>query len=77
MKVTKLDIWGYSDILPCRVYLRHCYLAAKSLGTEAEASFLDGTVLADRYTTVREYLGRNPDILREEPPMDLIGRYSG
>lgn len=32
---------------------RHCVLAARKLGPEAEASFLDGTFLADRQTTVR------------------------
>lgn len=42
------------DILPCRVYLRHCVLAAKACGEVAYASFLDQTYLADRKTTIRE-----------------------
>jgi hypothetical protein len=64
-------------VLPCRVYLRHCVLAAQRLGSEAHASFLDGTFLADRRTTVREYLAANPGIMEEQPPPSLIGRYSG
>lgn len=31
------------DVRPCRVYLRHCVLAAQRLGPEAYASFLDST----------------------------------
>lgn len=64
-------------MLPCRIYLRHCVLAAQRLGPEAHASFLDGTYLADRRTTVREHLAANPDIMEEQPPPSLIGRYSG
>lgn len=40
-------VWR-SDVLPCRLYLRHCVLAARSLGPEAEHSFLHSTFLADR-----------------------------
>lgn len=69
-------IWG-GDVLPCRVYLRHCTLAAQKLGPEVEHNFLDCTVLADRETTVREWLTKFPEILDELPPASLIGRYSG
>ena len=65
------------DVLPCRVYLRHCVLAAEGLGPEAHASFLDHTLLADRVTTVRQHLERDPGIMRELPPPSLVGRYSG
>lgn len=67
------------DVLPCRVYLRHCVLAAQRLGPEAHASFLDGTVLSDRATTVRQHLESSlgQGILEEQPPPSLIGRYSG
>lgn len=65
------------DVLPCRVYLRHCVLAAQRLGPAAFESFLDGTYLADRVTTVRQHLAANPTILQELPPPSLIGRYSG
>ena len=69
-------------MLPCRVYLRHCVLAAKKLsklsGSEAAYnSFLDDTYLADRVTTVRTYLAQHPDIMKELPPPELAGRYSG
>lgn len=70
------SVWR-SDVLPCRVYLRHCVLAAQGLCQEAYASFLDGTYLADRHTTVRQWLERHPEIMDELPPPDLLGRYSG
>ena len=57
--------------------MRHCVLAAQWLGAEAYASFLDGTFLSDRTTTLRQHLAANPDILEELPPPSLIGRYSG
>ena len=41
------------DILPCRVYLRHCTLAAESLSPEAYESWLDDTFLADGETSIR------------------------
>jgi hypothetical protein len=69
-------VWR-DDVLPCRVYLRHCVLAAQGLGPEAHASFLDGTYLADRVTSVRAYLAQRPEILQELPPPELAGRYSG
>ena len=35
------------DVLPCRLYLRHCVLAARGLGSPAALdSFLDSTFLA-------------------------------
>ena len=69
-------------MLPCRVYLRHCVLAAKKLSkqTSSEAaydSFLDDTYLADRVTRVRTYLAQHPDIMNELPPPQLAARYSG
>ncbi|GBF99319.1 hypothetical protein Rsub_12100 [Raphidocelis subcapitata] len=69
-------VWR-DDVLPCRVYLRHCVLAAKGFCPEAYESFLDGTFLSDRRTTVREYLRRHPDIMEELPPPELLERYSG
>lgn len=64
-------------MLPCRVYMRHCVLAAQRLGDEAYDSFLDGTYLSDRRTTLRQHLAANPDIMEELPPPSLVGRYSG
>lgn len=69
-------IWR-DDILPCRVYLRHCVLAAKNLGTEAFDNFLDHTYLGDRKTTVRQHLNCHPQIMKEEPPPLLKERYGG
>lgn len=70
-------IWR-DDILPCRVYLRHCVLAAKNLGDEAYNNFLDHTFLGDRKTTIREYLATTgAGIMEEEPPESLKTRYGG
>ncbi|XP_058083083.1 uncharacterized protein LOC131231024 [Magnolia sinica] len=70
-------IWR-DDILPCRVYLRHCVLAAKNLGEAAYENFLDHTFLADRKTTIRQYLyTTGSGIMEEEPPEALKSRYGG
>ncbi|KAK4433894.1 hypothetical protein Salat_0552100 [Sesamum alatum] len=70
-------IW-VDDILPCRVYLRHCVLAAKNLSETAYDNFLDHTFLGDRKTTIREYLATTGSgIMEEEPPEELKYRYGG
>ncbi|CAN8231900.1 unnamed protein product [Cochlearia groenlandica] len=70
-------IWR-DDILPCRLYLRHCVLAAKNLGDEAYNNFMDHTFLGDRKTTIREYLNSTGSgIMEEEPPQNLKSRYGG
>nr|CAB3461727.1 unnamed protein product [Digitaria exilis] len=70
-------IWR-DDILPCRLYLRHCVLAAKNLGEPAYSNFLDQTYLGDRKTTIREYLATTgAGIMEEEPPESLKSRYGG
>nr|XP_016450279.1 PREDICTED: uncharacterized protein LOC107775111 isoform X2 [Nicotiana tabacum] len=70
-------IWR-DDILPCRVYLRHCVLAAQNLGDIAYDNFLDHTFLGDRRTTIREYLATTGSgIMEEEPPELLKNRYGG
>ncbi|KAH1120551.1 hypothetical protein J1N35_003711 [Gossypium stocksii] len=70
-------IWR-DDILPCRVYLRHCVLAAKNLGDIAYNNFLDHTFLGDRTTTIRTYLATSGSgIMEEEPPESLKSRYGG
>ncbi|CAI5971923.1 unnamed protein product, partial [Closterium sp. NIES-65] len=68
-------VWDDS-LLPCRVYLRHCVLAAQGLGEEALASFLDHTFLADRQTTLRQYLLLHPNIMSELPPPSLADSYA-
>ncbi|KAI3469336.1 hypothetical protein Pfo_025999 [Paulownia fortunei] len=70
-------IW-LDDILPCRVYLRHCVLAAENLHDIAYNDFLDQTFLGDRKTTIREYLATTGSgIMEEEPPEQLKHRYGG
>ncbi|XVE82199.1 hypothetical protein DITRI_Ditri15bG0128300 [Diplodiscus trichospermus] len=71
------NIWR-DDILPCRVYLRHCVLAAKNLGDIAYNNFLDHSFLGDRTTTIRTYLATTGSgIMEEEPPDSLKSRYGG
>lgn len=70
-------IWR-DDILPCRVYLRHCVLAADNLGDLVYDNFVDHTFLADRKTTIRDYLATTGSgIMEEEPPRPLKIRYGG
>ena len=64
-------------ILPCRLYLRHCVLAAQNLGPEAYDNFLDSTFLADRSTSIRAYLDANDSIMTEDVPPELLERYGG
>jgi hypothetical protein len=74
------SIWGWSKdsgIRPCPVYLRHCYLAAKSMGDICLNSFLDESYLVDRTTTIRQYLEHYPDVLFVQPPPELAVRYNG
>ena len=75
-------IWNWepdSGILPCSVYLRHCYLSAKKLTDTPEIfeSFMNDTYLCDRVTTIAEYLESHPEVLTTPPPENLAGRYSG
>jgi hypothetical protein len=73
-------IWGWqrdSGLRPCAVYLRHCYLAAQSMGDLCFDSFLDETYLVDRETKLRDYIADNPQVLDAKPPLELVGRYSG
>ncbi|KAL2341732.1 hypothetical protein Fmac_009672 [Flemingia macrophylla] len=70
-------IWR-DDVLPCRVYLRHCVLAAKNLGETAYNNFLEHTYLSDRKTTIREYLATTgAGIMEEQPPESVRHRYEG
>ncbi|RDX64223.1 hypothetical protein CR513_57247 [Mucuna pruriens] len=53
-------------------------LAAKNLGETAYNNFLDHTYLADRKTTIREYLATTGSgIMEEQPPESLKHRYGG
>jgi hypothetical protein len=73
-------VWGWqrdSGLKPCPVYLRHCVLAAKSMGQECYDSFVDDTYLVDRKTPLRTYLEQNPQIMLTEPPPELAERYGG
>ena len=80
-----VEQWGLSsiwdspgEIYPCRLYLRHCLLAAKKLSTEAYENFLDTTYLYDRKTKLRSYVEEKYDlIMNESPPAGLGDRYDG
>lgn len=53
-------------------------LAAKSVSDVAYNNFLDHSFLADRKTTIREYLATTGlGIMEEEPPESLKARYGG
>lgn len=49
-------VWHDESVLPCRLYFRHCVLAARAL--KEEENFLRTTFLADRVTTAGEWLRR-------------------
>lgn len=73
-------VWGWtphSGLRPCAVYLRHCYLAAQSMGAVCLDSFFDETYLIDRTTTIRHYLEQYPEVLDTVPPPTLAERYNG
>ena len=81
-----LSVWddwtSDSGILPCPVYLRHCLLASRrdDVCQEARDSFLDETFLADRVTTLRDYIEKDEKgnrVMEMRPPKELQGRYSG
>ena len=52
-------------------------LAAEKLGVACLDSFLDETWLADRKTTVRQYLQEHPEVMATPPPPELAERYGG
>jgi hypothetical protein len=73
-------IWNWqpdSGLLPCAVYLRHCVLAAQSMGPTCYQSLLDETYLVDRTTTVREYLQQHAEVMTTLPPPEFASKYSG
>ena len=88
-------VWNWtedSNLLPARIYLRHCLLSVqKAAASEypstssndiniAAESFLNDTYLIDRQTTLREYLNRpgvHDKIMNSRPPEHLVSRYSG
>ena len=65
-------VWDWEgEILPARIYLRHCILAIqKQAGQGAVERFMDDTLLWDRKTTVRQHLAANPLIMSTAPPVD-------
>ena len=73
------SIWDSpGEIYPCRLYLRHCLLAAKKLSSEVYDNFLDTTYLYDRKTKLRKYVEEKYDlIMNEKPNKDLGDRYDG
>eukprot|EP00965_Chrysotila_dentata_P226055 6195168-Pleurochrysis_carterae.AAC.3 len=74
-------VWGWptdSGLLPADVYLRHCLLAVSKAGAAAEESFKGQTFLADRKTTIAQYLRADGDrVMACRPPANLASRFSG
>lgn len=59
-------LWGRPDILPMRNYLIEAIKAAKELGgDEWLHNFLHNSFLADRITTIQQYVTRHPEIFIE------------
>jgi hypothetical protein len=70
------SLWGLDreTLLPCRPYLRFCVLASEAL--DVRDNFIDTTFLADRRTTVREYLLKNPTLMSTLPPESVRAFYT-
>eukprot|EP01135_Chromosphaera_perkinsii_P011185 Nk52_evm12s2356 gene=Nk52_evmTU12s2356 len=66
-----------SDILPCRVYLKHCFVAAGKLGDKVKENFVKHTLLADGQTTLEEYLNKNLGMLEKTEWSKTWDRYRG
>ena len=64
------------DILPCRVYLKHCLTAAERLGADVLANFLATTYLADGSTSLGAYLAAHPTLL-DGVQLGPFSRYQG
>ena len=73
------SIWDSpGEIYPCRLYLRHCLLAAQNLSTEVYENFLDTTYLYDRKSKLRKYVEDNYKMIMNEQPSEELGeRYNG
>ena len=74
------SIWDNpGEIYPCRLYLRHCLLAAQKLSPEVYQNFLDTTYLYDRQTKLRDYLTNEKyeTIMNEKPRKELENRCNG
>lgn len=67
-------------LLPAHVYLRHCLLAVQKekQGAAAYTSFLHDTFLADRSTTLADYLQTHETtVMASRPPERLATRFGG
>ena len=77
----KGGVWHWSKtsgLLPANIYLRHCILSLKPIGGPPYDSFLHETYLADRETTLAEYLEENCDeVMSSHPPTHLTNRFGG
>ena len=75
------SIWHWSHdsgILPLNMYLRHCLLAVEKAGGAARESFLKETFLADRRTTLADYLQlHEEEVMNSTPPAYLEKRFNG
>lgn len=75
------SVWHWSHdsgILPLNMYLRHCLLAVEKAGGAARESFLKETFLADRRTTLADYLQlHEEEVMNSTPPAYLEKRFNG
>ena len=74
-------VWHWpkdSGLLPADIYLRHCLLAVQKAGGPAYQSFLNDTYLADRVTTLADYLEQHGEqVMASRPPPHLATRFGG
>jgi hypothetical protein len=81
------SLWHWprdSGLLPAAIYLRHCLLAVDNASTKeprAKVSFWKDTYLADRTTTLAQYLTKDTttyeQIINSRPPPELATRFGG
>lgn len=58
-----LSSFWHGSYLPAKTYLEHCLAAARELGEDYAANFLNTTLIHDRETSLRSYLkGRGVDV---------------
>lgn len=63
------SLWGRNDILPMKSYMINCIVASYRLGHKVWLdNMLDGTLLADKSTSLRTYVAR----LRDQGELDGI-----
>ena len=64
-------------MIPSRVLVRHCVLAADKLGSAVLENFMDTAVCVDGKRTMRDLLVSDPALMSIQPPRHLRKKFSG